>query len=252
MQIDPNNQYKQSDLPAEVFNAGSGAGGNIVNYNGQAVQVYNNGNGTRKLVPQGDWASYQSGQSAKQASSDYQAAIGTAVTGLQQAGTNLDTQYGDLLTKVLGQGTVAMNTVTTGENNLLASRGITNNSPLYSSQMGSAQLPVQVANQAASSNLGYTQAGLKLNLANSIASLQGGAAGTMANLPLSYGSLALAQAANVANISLMGSQAAQAGVAAKYITIPGVGVVNLSNGQFVGGQTNNNLNSGGYQVLKVQ
>lgn len=181
----------------------------------------------------------------------YQSAIGTAVSNLQTAGTNLDTQYGDLLGKVLGQGTVAMNSATLGENNLLASRGITNNSPLYSAQMTQTQLPVTTQNQAAVSNLGYTQAGLKLGLAGQIAGLQAGAAGTSAQLPLQYGSLALAQAANVANIGLAGAQTQQAQTGARYITIPGVGVVDLTTGRYVGGVTNNNLNSGGYQILNV-
>lgn len=217
----------------------------------QTVSV-DGGNTTWRGQPGGDWVDITAEGKANDAKNAYQAAIGTAVSGLQLAGTNLDTQYGDLLTKVLGQGTVAMNTVTTGENNLLASRGITNNSPLYSAQMGSAQLPVQVANQAASSNLGYTQAGLKLGLAGQIAGLQAGGAGTLANLPLQYGSLALASAANIANISFAGSQALQTGVGARYIPIPGVGLWDIQSNRFVGGVTNNNLNSGGYQVLKVR
>ena len=93
---------------------------------------------------------------------------------------------------------------------------------------------------------------LKNTLAQNIAAVQAGGAGTLANLPLSYGSLALAQAANVANIQLAGSQAAQAGAGARYITIPGVGVYDVQSGSILGGITNNNLNSGGYQVLSVK
>src|ERR1035437_3277403 len=61
------------------------------------------------------------------ATATYKAGIDSAVSTLSTAGTNLDTQYKGLLDKVLGQGTVAMNTATTGENNLLGMRGITNN-----------------------------------------------------------------------------------------------------------------------------
>jgi hypothetical protein len=162
---------------------------------------------TFKGNPGSGWTDVTEQQAANDAQTAYQAGIGSAVSTLQTAGTNLDTQYGDLLSKVMGQGTVAMNTVTTGENNLLGIRGITNNSPLYSQQMGSAQLPVQVANQAAVGSLGYTEAGLQTGLAGNIAGIQAGAAGTMANLPLSYGSLALSQAYLPTQIQLGTSQA---------------------------------------------
>jgi hypothetical protein len=171
-------------------------------------------------------------QQAAQAKSDYQAGIGSAVSSLQTQGTNLDTQYSDLLGKVMGVGTVAMNTATTGENNLLASRGIVNNSPLYSAQMTSAQLPVTTAVQGQIGSLGYTQAQLKNTLANNIASIQAGGAGTMAGLPLSYGSLALSSAANLANIAQAGSTALATGVGAHLISVPGFGLYNVDTGQF--------------------
>ena len=77
------------------------------------------------------------------AKADYQAGIDTAVSGLKTQGTNLDTQYGDLLSKVLGQGTVAMNTATTGENNYLASRGLQSNNGRGLNDMSAAELPAQ-------------------------------------------------------------------------------------------------------------
>ena len=212
---------------------------NVVN------QTVSYGGVTWKGNPGSDWTpEVQSSPSNNggQAQTDYQAAIGTAVSGLKEAGTNLDTQYGSLLQNVLGQGTVAMNTVTTGENNLLGARGITNNSPLYSAQMGSAQLPVQVANQTATSNLGYTQAGLKLSLANQIAGLTAGGAGTAVNIPLQYGSLALAQAANTANI--FGAYAA--GSANQFIPIPGLGVYDLVNKKII---SSNGLSSTGRTIV---
>ncbi len=191
-------------------------------------------------------------QTAQTAQTNYQQGIGSAVSTLQGAGNSLDTQYKTLLSAVLGQGSVAMNTATTGENNLLASRGITNNSPLYSQQMTQAQLPVTAQNQAAVGNLGYTEGQLQTGLAGNIAGIQAGGAGTAAGLPLQYGSLALSQAANIANIGLAGAQAKAAGAQARYIPIPGVGLWDTQTGQFTGGQTNNNFNSGGFQVLSVK
>lgn len=188
---------------------------------------------------------------AGSATAAYNAAIGSATGFLNTAGTNLDTQYSDLLNKVLGVGSQAMNTATLGENNLLASRGITNNSPLYSREMTYAQLPVTSQVQGALGTLGYNQAQQKLALAGNIAGLVAGGAGTAAGLPLSYGSLALANAANIANISYLGSQAAQAGAAARYIPIPNVGLYDVQGGSFVGGITNTNLTTGGYQITGV-
>ena len=191
-------------------------------------------------------------QQADQAKSDYKTGIDTAVSGLQTQGTNLDTQYGDLLSKVLGQGTVAMNTATTGENNYLASRGLQSNNGRGLNDLSSAQLAVSQSNQAAASNLSYTEAGLKNTLAQNIAGIQAGGAGTMAQLPLNYGSLALASAANTANISLAGSQGAQAGAAARYIPIPGIGLWDTQTNQFTGGVTNSNMTTGGYSILNVK
>lgn len=170
--------------------------------------------------------------SSYKAQQGYQAGLGSAVSGLQAQGTSLDAQYENLKNAVLGQGTVAMNTVTTGENNLLAQRGITNNSPLYAQQMGSAQLPVQVANQNAVGSLGYTQAQLKSQLAEAISGLQAGGAGTLAMLPLQFGSLALAQAANLANIQLAQAQAKAISLQAPYMSSL-YGPYNINTGNFV-------------------
>src|ERR1035437_85023 len=205
----------------------------------------------------GEYGNYSVGQSASDVSAQnaqgaYKEGINNAVSGLQAQGTNLDTQYGDLLTKVLGQGTVAMNTATTGENNYLASRGLQSNNGRGLNDMSSAQLAVSQSNQAAASNLSYTEAGLKNTLAQNIAGIQAGGAGTMAQLPLDYGSLALASAANTANISLAGSQGAQAGAAARYIPIPGIGLWDTQTNQFTGGVTNSNMTTGGYSILNVK
>lgn len=59
MNIDQSRQYLQSELPQDVFNAGHGE---IRNFNGRAVKVGVNGNGTRSLADLGDWGTYQQGK----------------------------------------------------------------------------------------------------------------------------------------------------------------------------------------------
>ena len=203
----------------------------------------------QQLSPSG-YTNYQNTQATNQAKATYQAGIGSAVSTLQNAGTTLDTQYQGLLQDVLGVGSVSMNTATTGENNLLGQRGITNNSPLYSQQMTLAQLPVTSQVQGAVGSLGYTEAGLQNQLAQNIAGVQAGGAGTLAELPLSYGSLALAQAANVANIQLAGSKGAQAGAGARYISGPNGVIYDTVGGTFITGQTP--ISSGNLQYVNGQ
>src|ERR1035437_3503637 len=174
-------------------------------------------------------------QQAAQAKTDYQAGIGSAVSGLQAQGTNLDTQYGDLLTKVLGQGTVAMNTATTGENNYLASRGLQSNNGRGLNDMSSAQLAVSQSNQAAASNLSYTQAQLKNTLASTIAGVQSQGAQFAAGLPLSYGSLQLAQSIQPSNIAYLNAQTIAQQTAARYIAGPNGIPFDTQTGQYVTG-----------------
>src|ERR1035437_1542969 len=199
----------------------------------------------------GEYGNYSVGQSASDVSAQnaqgaYKEGINNAVSGLQAQGTNLDTQYGDLLTKVLGQGTVAMNTATTGENNYLASRGLQSNNGRGLNDMSSAQLAVSQSNQAAASNLSYTEAGLKNTLAQTIAGIQAGGAGTAVQIPLDYGSLALAQAANVANISLAGANTAAANTSARYVSTP-YGEYDTQTQQFVSGNGTSNTKGMVYQ-----
>lgn len=203
----------------------------------QAQDIMNsNGGGDEGQVD-----NYFSQQATQQtATKNYQAAQGSAISTLQSAGTSLGDQYNTLLQDVLGQGTVAMNTVTTGENNLLGQRGITNSSPLYSQQMSQAQLPVTAQNQAAVGSLGYTEGQLQTGIAGNIANIQSGAGGTLAELPLQYGSLAMAQAANVANINLAGAQAEQAKTGANFVSTP-FGLYNIATKEFVSGVGNNQI-----------
>ncbi|MHB9161542.1 MAG: hypothetical protein ACYC6W_11770 [Nitrosotalea sp.] len=238
MQIDSNRQYTQSDLPSNVFNAGNG---DVRNYNGQAVRVQVNPNGTRNLSPLGDYTSYQNQQ-------QYQQGVNTAVSSLKDQGNSLDTQYSDLLNKILGQGSVAMNTATTAENNYLGARGLQSQTGVGQNDLSQAQLGVQTQNQAAVGSLGYTQAQLKNELANNIANLQAGGAGTAATLPLQYGSLAMNQAANLANIAQTNVATGVAGSQGGYVSVPGMGLYNLSTGAFEQGQ--GTLPMGGQVIQK--
>ena len=201
----------------------------------------------------GEYGNYSVGQSASDVSAQnaqgaYKEGINNAVSGLQAQGTNLDTQYGDLLTKVLGQGTVAMNTATTGENNYLASRGLQSNNGRGLNDMSSAQLAVSQSNQAAASNLSYTQAQLKNTLASTIAGVQSQGAQFAAGLPLSYGSLQLAQSIQPSNIAYLNAQTIAQQTAARYIAGPNGIPFDTQTGQYVTGA--GGLPAGGQVIQK--
>ena len=246
--FDSGKQYTQNELPSDVFNAGSGAGGNIVNYNGHAVQVYNNGNGTRKLVDLGDYNSYQA---TNKAQSDYKAATDTAISGLEQKKTDLAGQYGDLLKTVTGeyQPLVDQTTATAGAE--LSRRGLTPDSTLFQQQTQGALAPVYGSEAANAQQIGAGSIADTNTLANNIAQLQTGVAGTASQLPLQYGSLALSTQALPSQIALAQAQTNQANTGANYISIPGVGVYDLTSKSLLGGLSNNNLSSGGYSILNV-
>lgn len=79
MNIDPNKQYLQSELPSNVFNAGSG---DVVNYNGQAVKVGVNNNGTRSLTSLGDYGAYNTQQQTQQAENTFNTNLTNTVNSL--------------------------------------------------------------------------------------------------------------------------------------------------------------------------
>ena len=97
-----------------------------------------------------------------------------SIATLQGQETNLGSAYTSLLNSVLTGGTVAENQYTTAENNLLGQRGITNDSPLYGQQMGSALLPVESQYKTLAANVGMGSAQDINTLAGQIASLQAG------------------------------------------------------------------------------
>lgn len=185
------------------------------------------------------------------ATAKYQAGINTAVGGLQGQQSNLAQSYGSLLNSVMGQGSVAENTATAGENAYLASRGLVSNAGAGNTQLSQAQLAIQAQNQAAAGSIGAGSAQDISAIQQSIAGIQAGGAGTELNIPLNYGSLALAQQLLPSQISANQSQSALQNAqaqAAKYQSLPqGGNLYNIANGSIVGIQ--NILKSLGVNIV---
>jgi hypothetical protein len=141
---------------------------------------------------------------------------------LQGQQGSLSSAYSELLKSVLGQGSVAMNTATTGENTLLGQRGITNDSPLYAKEMTSAQLPVTATNESNAAQVGMGSAQDINQLAGQIAGLQAG------NVPnaLTYGG-------GISSLQLQAPLVAAQANQANFIPIPGVGVYNAQTGKMI-------------------
>lgn len=208
--------------------------------NQQIQTIQNNaGGGQQGMLDQAITTSpeYQQYQTTN-AQNTYQQGINTAVSGLQGQQTNLQQSYGSLLADVMGQGSTAMNTATSGENAYLASRGLVSQSGLGNNQLSQAQLAVQAQNQAASGSVGLGSASDINAIQQAIAGIQAGAAGTETQIPLQYGSLALSQllGTSTANANQSESQLAQAQAqAAQYQPLAqGGNLYNISNGSVVG------------------
>lgn len=97
-----------------------------------------------------------------------------AIQTLQGQQGNLKDQYSKLLESVIGQGSVAMNTATSGENAFLASRGLLSNAGIGNNQLSQAQQGVMAQNQSAAANVGMGSAQDINQLAGQIAGLQAG------------------------------------------------------------------------------
>lgn len=198
----------------------------------------NSGGGQQGMIDQAVTSSpqYQT-YSQGTATQAYQTGINTAVSGLQGQQTNLSQSYGSLLSDVMGQGTVAMNTATSGENAYLASRGLLSQAGAGDNQMSAAQLAVQQANQAAAGSIGAGSAQDISAIQQSIAGIQSGAAGTEMQIPLNYGSLQIQQSLLPGQLSLQNSQNAYQTAEAQqepYVNIAnGNNLFNSSNGQAV-------------------
>lgn len=178
-----------------------------------------------------------------QAENKYQQGINTAVGGLQTQQTNLATQYGNLLSTVTGEYQPLINTATAGANENLAARGITNNSPYYTSNVTSALQPIYGSEAGNAQAIGEGSISDYNTLAQAIAGIQAGGAGTLAQLPLQYGQLQQQQALNIANIANIQQQA----TTGQYIAGPNSVPFNTNTGQLASGVAG--IPSGG-QVTK--
>jgi len=150
-----------------------------------------------------------------------------AIATLSTQKQSLSDSYKSLLDSVLGQGTAATNQATTAENNLLAQRGITSDSPLYGKEMSSALIPVSAANMSAAANVGMGSAQDINTLAGEIAGLQAGNVQGALGAGQAFGALGLQSALLPAQLSLLNAQAKQQNI----VPIPGLGVYDLSTGQ---------------------
>lgn len=184
----------------------------------------------QKLSP-GGYQNYQQ----TQATQNYQNAVNTAVGGLQTQKTNLADQYGSLLNTVNTQYQPLINQTTETANKELSQRGLTPDSTLYQQQVQGAVAPVYGQEAGNAQQIGLGSINDMNTLAQAIASMQAGGAGTASQLPLQYGSLSLSQQQLPAQLALGSAQAANQSAQARYITVPNVGVVDLTTGQFVGG-----------------
>lgn len=172
------------------------------------------------------------------ATAKYQAGIDTAVSGLQGQQSNLSQSYGSLLSDVMGQGTVAMNTATSGENAYLASRGLVSQAGAGNNQLSAAQLAVQSQNQAAAGSIGQGSAADISAIQSQIANTQAGGAGTELSIPLQYGSLAMQQQLLPSQIAQQQGQAnlfgAQAAATQYQPLAQGGNLYNIANGSVIG------------------
>lgn len=174
------------------------------------------------------------------------------VQALQTVQQGLPQQYASLLADIKGQGTVAQNYAQRAENTLLGQRGIVDpNSAIYGQEMTGALLPVtqQYGQLAAQVGRGSIQ---DVNtLAANIAALQAGNPATSLSGAYQLGGLQQQAALLPSQVALTQAQAGQIGTAARYVTIPGVGLYDIQSRQIIQGGLNN-MSSGGYQVLGLK
>jgi len=247
-----NGNYKQFELPPELFN-------NIgqTTYNGTTYNVSNKGDGTRDISPvNGGGNTSNSGSNSTP--SDPLALAGSlqsmqvqanqpAIATLGSQQSSLKDQYSKLLDSVLGQGTVASNYSIKASNSALAQRGITSDSQLGEQTIADNLLPVTAQNQSAAAQVGQGSAQDINTLAGEIAGLQAGnVQGAIGAAPAIAGLAALPS-----QIALAGSQAGASGAQGRYIPIPNVGVYDVQAGHLIGNISNNNLSTGGFQILNV-
>lgn len=184
-------EYRQDQLPAEVFGAGNGE---VRNYQGQDVKVINTGRGTRLLQPltQNDYISQaidlqkKANQPAVQSLEASKPEIQSAY---QQSRQTLTDRYQNLLDSIRGQGEQDVNRQTTITSNELGKRGIVGSSTLGQQEIQNATSPLRQKYTGLEKDASISQneqlSGLTTQetadlraIANSIAQLQSGAAQT--------------------------------------------------------------------------
>ncbi len=141
------------------------------------------------------------------ATQQYQAAAGSAVTGLETGKSNLSQQYSDLLKTVTGEYQPLINQETATAGAALAKRGLTPDSQLFQQETQGALQPIYGAEAANAQQLGQGSIADTNTYNQAIAGAQLGIAGTQSQLPLQYGNLALQQQALPATISQALAQA---------------------------------------------
>lgn len=142
--MDYSKQYRQDELPTDIFNSGNG---DIRNFNGQQVKVINNGNGTRSIRPLSSnelsqQSTTQALDSARQIRDFNVQSNQPAIQSYEASKNPLQDRYKNLLQTIKGNQQVAENRQTTTTNNEMGRRGISNDSGVYEQEMTNAVNPI--------------------------------------------------------------------------------------------------------------
>lgn len=161
------------------------------------------------------------------------------ISTLQSSKSTLDDQYAKLLASIKGDQTLAVNNATLNTNNELGKRGILGSSGAAQTAISSAQSQAAQPYSSLGAKTGIQQAQDENSIAAQIAALQSGnPAGAMAS---SQGISGIA-----GQLGQLGVQQQVQNLAAKFLTIPGYGVLDTTTGQLSGGLNGltSNLNNG--------
>ena len=165
-----------------------------------------------------------------------------ASLGTQKA--NLDTQYNNLLSSVTQGSTVASNNAAAASRQSLAARGLSASDPYGTSQMNAAGVTAATPYSQLYSQTGISQAQDENAIASQIAALLAGnpseALSTGSNINT------LAQSAAQLGLSSQAQQFAQ-----KYITIPNVGIYDVSTGQILSNTSSTGMSPSGNSILNI-
>lgn len=161
---------------------------------------------------------------------------GSALAAANTAAGSAYNAYQGMEPTIQGSYQNILNTITKGVNQTYASRGLSNQSPQFNLDLGTAQLPAVNAEAGALNTFerGLGQllqgsAATAANFLNLIGQLKSGQPVTALQTGITEANQPFQQAYQAAQAAL-GS--AQAGVA-QYVSIPGIGVMDISNGQLI-------------------